>query len=105
MLERLRYDKIDEIFKEGLHYYLNELLRMCGAMGEDIARTLFLLRGGGMNRYHLVHTTEFRYDGPVSESYNEVRLRPIQDERQSCLSFRLITTPTSRVTALPRRFG
>jgi transglutaminase-like putative cysteine protease len=36
-----------------------------------------------MNRYHLVHTTEFQYDGPVSESYNEVRLRPIHDERQT----------------------
>ena len=42
-----------------------------------------------MNRYHLLHTTEFHYDGPVSESYNEVRLRPIHDERQSCISFRL----------------
>ena len=46
-----------------------------------------------MNRFHLRHTTEFHYDGPVSESYNEVRLRPIQDERQSCISFRLVTTP------------
>ena len=44
-----------------------------------------------MNRYHLVHITEFLYDGPVSESYNEVRLRPIHDEKQSCLSFRLTT--------------
>ena len=43
-----------------------------------------------MNRYRLLHITEFQYDGPVSESYNEVRLRPMQDERQSCLSFRLI---------------
>ncbi len=46
-----------------------------------------------MNRYHLVHVTEFTYDGPVSESYNEVRLRPLHDERQSCLSFRISTTP------------
>ena len=52
-----------------------------------------------MNRYHLVHTTEFLYDGPVSESYNEVRLRPLQDEKQSCLSFRLTTNPGSRGTA------
>jgi len=52
-----------------------------------------------MNRYHLVHVTEFRYDGPVSESYNEVRLRPIQDDRQSCISFRLTTTPFSRATS------
>ena len=48
-----------------------------------------------MNRYHLVHVTEFVYDGPVSESYNEVRLRPMHDETQSCLSFRLTTAPTS----------
>jgi transglutaminase-like putative cysteine protease len=52
-----------------------------------------------MNRYRLVHTTEFVYDAPVSESYNEVRLRPLHDERQSCLSFRLTTTPASRGTA------
>jgi len=52
-----------------------------------------------MNRYRLVHTTEFVYDAPVSESYNEVRLRPLHDERQSCLSFRLTTTPGSRGTA------
>jgi transglutaminase-like putative cysteine protease len=48
-----------------------------------------------MNRFHLVHVTEFVYDGPVSESYNEVRLRPIHDETQSCLSFRLTTAPAS----------
>jgi transglutaminase-like putative cysteine protease len=58
-----------------------------------------------MNRYHLLHATEFRYDGPVSESYNEVRLRPIHDETQSCLSFRLVTTPTSRGTSYRDTFG
>jgi transglutaminase-like putative cysteine protease len=52
-----------------------------------------------MNRYHLVHVTEFHYDGPVSESYNEVRLRPVHDERQSCLSFRLTTSPNSQSTS------
>lgn len=58
-----------------------------------------------MNRYHLVHVTEFHYDGAVSESYNEVRLRPMHDERQSCLSFRLNTSPTSRSTAYRDAFG
>jgi hypothetical protein len=33
-----------------------------------------------MNRFHLLHATEFIYDGPVYESYNEVRLRPIHDD-------------------------
>ncbi len=58
-----------------------------------------------MNRYHLVHVTEFHYDGPVSDSYNEVRLRPIDDDRQSCLSFRLTTSPDSHSTAHRDAFG
>ncbi|MBZ5695110.1 MAG: alpha-E domain-containing protein [Acidobacteriia bacterium] len=41
VVERLRYDRVDEIFKQGLHGYLNDLLRMCGAIGDDIARTYF----------------------------------------------------------------
>ena len=58
-----------------------------------------------MNRYHLTHVTEFHYDGAVSESYNEVRLRPLHDDRQSCLSFRLTTSPASRTTAYRDAFG
>ena len=54
-----------------------------------------------MNRYHLTHLTEFAYDAPVSESYNDVRLRPIHDDRQSCLSFTLSTSPRS--TPVPFR--
>jgi len=51
------------------------------------------------NRYKLAHVTMFSYDGPVSESYNELRLRPRHDESQSCLSFRLTTYPASRPAA------
>jgi len=58
-----------------------------------------------MNRYHLVHITEFHYDGPVSESYNEVRLRPMTDDKQSCLSFRLTTNPTSQAKSYQDAFG
>jgi transglutaminase-like putative cysteine protease len=58
-----------------------------------------------MNRYHLVHVTEFVYDGPVSESYNEVRLRPMHDERQSCLSFRVTTAPQSSGSSYEDTFG
>ena len=58
-----------------------------------------------MKRFRLVHTTEFHYDGPVSESYNEVRLRPLHDEKQSCLSFRLTTTPSSRGVAYRDAYG
>jgi transglutaminase-like putative cysteine protease len=58
-----------------------------------------------MNRYNLLHTTEFKYDGPVSESYNEVRLRPLHDDKQSCLSFRLVTNPASRGMSYRDSFG
>src|SRR5579871_6343871 len=41
LVERLNYDRISEIFHQGLHGYLNDLLRNCGLIGEDIARTYF----------------------------------------------------------------
>ena len=41
VVERLRYDRVNEIFRQGLHSYLDDLLRMFGAIGEDIARTYF----------------------------------------------------------------
>jgi uncharacterized alpha-E superfamily protein len=37
----LRYDRVDDIFSQGLHTYLDDLLRMFGAIGEDIARNYF----------------------------------------------------------------
>jgi transglutaminase-like putative cysteine protease len=58
-----------------------------------------------MNRFHLLHATEFIYDGLVYESYNEVRLRPIDDDRQSCLSFRLVTNPVSRGSSYKDGYG
>jgi uncharacterized alpha-E superfamily protein len=41
LVDRLSYDKIGEIFKQGLHGYLNDLVHMCGSIGDDIARTYF----------------------------------------------------------------
>lgn len=41
LVERLNYDRIGEVFNQGLHGYLNDLLRICGLIGEDIARTYF----------------------------------------------------------------
>lgn len=58
-----------------------------------------------MNRYRLFHVTEFHYDGPVSESYNEARLQPRQDETQSCLSFRLTSDPASKSSTHVDEFG
>jgi transglutaminase-like putative cysteine protease len=58
-----------------------------------------------MNRYRLLHVTHFSYDGPVTDSYNEVRLRPLQDEYQSCLSFKLSTNPASSIATHTDYFG
>jgi transglutaminase-like putative cysteine protease len=41
----------------------------------------------------------------VSESYNELRLRPRHDDSQSCLSFRITTDPESRPTTHVDYFG
>ena len=58
-----------------------------------------------MNRYKLVHVTRFAYDGPVSESYNELRLRPRHDEHQSCLSFRVTTFPAAKAVGHQDFYG
>ena len=58
-----------------------------------------------MNRYRLVHVTEFHYDGVVSDSYNVVRLRPRDDESQSCLSFKLHTDPPSHASSYVDQWG
>jgi transglutaminase-like putative cysteine protease len=58
-----------------------------------------------LNRYKFVHVTQFSYDGPVSESYNELRLRPRHDESQSCLSFRVSTTPQAKAIGHQDFFG
>jgi transglutaminase-like putative cysteine protease len=58
-----------------------------------------------LNRYKFVHVTQFSYDGPVSESYNELRLRPRHDESQSCLSFRVSTNPQAKAIGHQDFFG
>jgi uncharacterized alpha-E superfamily protein len=44
VLERLRYDTIEDVFLQGLHSYLNVLLAYCRQIGEDIACTYFYYR-------------------------------------------------------------
>jgi len=41
VLERLRYDRIDEILQTGLHSYLTEIIRLFNSIGEAIARSYF----------------------------------------------------------------
>lgn len=51
-------------------------------------------------RLRVRHLTRFRYLGPVTDSFNEVRLRPLTDATQSCVHFELILTPA----ATPREY-
>ena len=36
-------------------------------------------------RLSVRHRTRFDYDGPVLESYNDIRLRPVSDPLQRCV--------------------
>ena len=44
-------------------------------------------------RLSLRHLTRFEYDGPVQDSFNDVRLCPVNDPLQSCLEFSLRLDP------------
>lgn len=43
------------------------------------------------------HTTAYRYAGPVTSSFNEARLEPRSDRRQTVLSWGLEVAPAARV--------
>lgn len=44
-------------------------------------------------RLAITHATEYQYDEPASDSFNELRLRPADDYRQTMLSFELVIEP------------
>ena len=46
-------------------------------------------------RLSVRHLTHFDYDGPVLESYNDIRLRPVSDPLQRCASYQLRVSPES----------
>ena len=48
-------------------------------------------------RVRVVHSTGYRYDTPVHQSYNEVRLTPRADSRQNVIVSRVETTPATRL--------
>jgi transglutaminase-like putative cysteine protease len=47
-------------------------------------------------RVRVVHTTGYRYESPVTQSYNEARLTPRSDRRQNLVVGRVVTTPATR---------
>src|SRR5712691_11909195 len=40
-------------------------------------------------KLEIVHTTRYRYSGPIAETVMEVRLRPMDGNGQRCLEFEL----------------
>src|SRR5262249_48124560 len=73
--------------------------------GEGLPRGARRAGGGGLvtatagGPVHLtvVHLTEYRYPEPAWDSFNEVRLFPVDDQGQSLLSFALELTPDATV--------
>ena len=49
-------------------------------------------------RLEIEHETVYEYARPAHSSHNEVRLQPVEDDLQACLSFQLTTEPRT----LPR---
>ena len=56
-------------------------------------------------RLDIAYRLHFTYAEPVSESQNEIRVRPRDDLRQRVLSYRLTTTPATRVLQMRDYFG
>src|SRR5947209_8595189 len=48
----------------------------------------------------VLHRTTFAYAGKAHDSFNEVRLRPVDDGTQQCREFKLRLTPG----AIPREY-
>jgi len=56
-------------------------------------------------RLDIAYRLHFTYAEPVSESQNEIRVRPRDDLRQQVMSYRLTTTPATRVLQTRDYFG
>jgi len=48
-------------------------------------------------KFEILHRTHYAYAAPVRESFNEVRLQPFSDERQTVDSFLLKVLPSTRL--------
>ena len=56
-------------------------------------------------RLDIRHVTRYRYDSPVTDSVNEIRLSPRTDERQACYQHRLIVEPNVQLQSYEDYFG
>lgn len=56
-------------------------------------------------RLDIRYRLNFVYPGPVYESHNEIRVRPIDDPTQRVISYRLSTSPGTRVLSFEDYWG
>lgn len=56
-------------------------------------------------RCEITHTTEYHYPEPAWDSFNEVRLHPTNEVRQSVRSFHLNVTPEAEISSFKDYFG
>src|SRR3712207_5654106 len=56
-------------------------------------------------RIHISHETVYEYAEPAFDSHNEIRLQPMDDELQRCLSFNLATDPPANARARRDYYG
>jgi transglutaminase-like putative cysteine protease len=56
-------------------------------------------------RCEIRHTTTYSYPRPAWDSFNEVRLHPAREERQSVRSFHLLVEPEAEITSHRDYFG
>ena len=47
-------------------------------------------------KLEIVHSTRYKYSGPIAETVMEVRLRPMDGNGQRCLEFDLDVAPASK---------
>jgi transglutaminase-like putative cysteine protease len=56
-------------------------------------------------RFRICHTTRFEYDRPAHDSHNELRLRPWDNDQQSCVDFTLTSEPAGAILGFDDFFG
>ncbi len=49
-------------------------------------------------RLHVLHRTTYHYASPVRDSYNEVRLKPLTNEHQTCTAYLLKVLPAAHLS-------
>ena len=55
--------------------------------------------------FQIRHTTRFKYEQPVYESHNELRMRPLERPRQRCVSFGLEIDPVGTIMEYQDFYG